>query len=81
MHFNMAGFTLPEGFTDFDMFMFGSALLVAGKRIEHTGRRVCARIKGAVHSKCLFNKHKTIKVSAYENVNHRFRLFSHCKVV
>lgn len=53
----MAAFTLPEGFTDFDMFMFGSALLVAGKQIKYTGRRVCARIKGAVRSKYVFKPH------------------------
>lgn len=29
--FNMAAYTLPEGFTDFDMFTFGTALLVGGK--------------------------------------------------
>lgn len=27
----MAAYTLPEGFTDFDMFTFGTALLVGGK--------------------------------------------------
>lgn len=29
--FIMAAYTLPEGFTDFDMFAFGTALLVGGK--------------------------------------------------
>lgn len=29
--FSMAAYTLPEGFTDFDMFTFGTALLVGGK--------------------------------------------------
>lgn len=32
--FIMAAYTLPEGFTDFDMFTFGTALLVGGKWTE-----------------------------------------------
>lgn len=32
--FIMAAYTLPEGFTDFDMFTFGTALLVGGKWAE-----------------------------------------------
>lgn len=31
---DMGTHTLPEGFTDFDMFAFGSALLVGGKLIQ-----------------------------------------------
>lgn len=51
VHFNMAAYTLPEGFTEFDMFTFGTGLLVAGKWTDHTGRHVSlsARIKGTVH--------------------------------
>lgn len=40
----MAAYTLPEGFTDFDMFTFGTALLVGGK-LGQEG----AGIKGTVH--------------------------------
>lgn len=31
VHANMGTYTLPEGFTEFDMFAFGSALLVGGE--------------------------------------------------
>lgn len=34
VHLNMAAYTLPEGFTEFDMFTFGTALLVGGKWAE-----------------------------------------------
>lgn len=48
----MAAYTLPEGFTEFDMFTFGTALLVGGECTgphgKYTGR--AARIKGTVHS-------------------------------
>lgn len=49
VRFNMAAYTLPEGFTEFDMFTFGSALLVGGKWPVHTGRHVSIIIKGPVH--------------------------------
>lgn len=42
----MAAYTLPEGFTDFDMFTFGTALLVGGK---WAGRNICAKIKVTGH--------------------------------
>lgn len=44
--FNMAAYTLPEGFTDFDMFTFGTALLVGGK---WAGINICAKIKVTGH--------------------------------
>lgn len=40
VHFNMAAYTLPEGFTEFDMFTFGTALLVGGKWTERP-RKAC----------------------------------------
>lgn len=43
----MAAYTLPEGFTDFDMFTFGTALLVGGKWTEWRRQRACATFKGA----------------------------------
>lgn len=33
----MGTYTLPEGFSDFDMFAFGSALLVGGKFAAQDG--------------------------------------------
>lgn len=34
----MAAYTLPEGFTEFDMFTFGTALLVGGEWAEQADR-------------------------------------------
>lgn len=51
VHFhNMAAYTLPEGFTEFDMFTFGTALLVGGKLEPNEPEDTAAvRIKGTVH--------------------------------
>lgn len=51
--FNMAAYTLPEGFTDFDMFTFGTALLVGGKWREWRRQRACVTFKGAAAVKRL----------------------------
>lgn len=46
----MAAYTLPEGFTEFDMFTFGTALLVGGKLAPGEQEDAAAvRIKGTVH--------------------------------
>lgn len=46
---NMAAFALPEGFTEFDMFTFGSALLVGGEWTrEH--QRLPAALKETVQT-------------------------------
>ena len=53
----MAAYTLPEGFTEFDMFTFGTALLVGGKWSEGPGRHVSAGVKGTVREKSSLKTH------------------------
>lgn len=50
VHFNMAAYTLPEGFAEFDMFTFGTALLVGGKLTGTPEDMFYTRFKGTVHS-------------------------------
>lgn len=80
VHFNMAAYTLPEGFTEFDMFTFGSALLVGGKCTELTQGRVSAGVKGTVRLLYSLSSEAIcsgVKKSIFncENLNHAFFYF------
>lgn len=76
----MAAYTLPEGFTEFDMFTFGTALLVGGKCSREKGPS-CG-IKGAVHRDFLTIKSReTFKNAEFLIVKSLLEHHTTCKAV